>query len=262
MIRFVFLLTDFGLNDPYVAQMKMVIYSELKCNVIDISHGVSPFNTLNGAFFLKANWKYLPHHSICLVVVDPGVGSDRDIILCEASGERYVIAPDNGVVSWILDDIVKLWVIDKGFFKEVSSTFHGRDIFAPIAVRLINKTITPILKQVSKDSIKKIEPPDPLVNGNRLIAKVLHIDRFGNCVLSIPSSWKKTLFSKSLKLEKPKEVDIVPSTTYSFIPKGSVGIVDGSQGFLELGLNMASCSNYLGLQIGSECIILVKHKEV
>ena len=258
MIKYIFLLTDFGLKDPYVSQIKMVILSEADVNIVDISHEVSSFSILEGAFFLKSSWSYIPSKSITLVVIDPGVGSERKVIVSKDKRDRYIIAPDNGLISWVLDTIEEIWCVNLTLFDKVSSTFHGRDVFANLAVKIIKKEADPFLTKISKKDVITIERSEPVVEGNKLKTKVIHIDKFGNCVLSIPSSWKEKLKSRKIEMIYPLKQEIYFVKTYAYIPKGKIGILDGSQGFLELAVNMGSCKELLRLKVEDQCEFVLK----
>ncbi len=257
MIDYILLLTDFGLKDPYISQIKMILYKNTDCTIIDISHDVSPYNIVQAAFFLKACWNYIPDNSVCIAVVDPGVGTERNILVMQ-DGTKYVIAPDNGVISWILNKDSKLWYVNMEFFQGVSYTFHGRDIFVPVAIRIYNDKVYEVLKEISKDEIVRLQDPVPELADNRLKATVISIDKFGNCVLNIPSFWKEKIWNKKLYLNQPKKLRIYPSSTYSQIPCDRIGLVDGSQGFLELASYVSSCKDILGLNIGDKCVIVLE----
>ena len=154
MGTFITLTTDFGLRDGYVAAMKGVIYSiNPEATIVDISHNIEPQNIRQAAFVLSTAYKYFPSYTIHLVVVDPGVGTNRRAIIFKTPRAQFV-APDNGVLSYVIDAFSPQPVADSGRFKSgpdaqayvitkseywrkpVSRTFHGRDIFAPVAARL------------------------------------------------------------------------------------------------------------------------------
>ena len=136
------LTTDFGLTDHFVGAMKGVIASTAPlAQIEDISHQLEKFDIMEAAFFIGEFWKLWPKKTIHVVVVDPGVGSSRRPMLVEAGGQ-YFISPDNGVLTFVMKDAVKWSAREltntKYFSKQVSRTFHGRDIFAPIAGHLAN----------------------------------------------------------------------------------------------------------------------------
>src|SRR5580692_6769630 len=139
------LTTDFGTSDHFVGVMKGVILGiSPRARIVDITHEIAPYEVSEAAFVIAQAWRYFPKGSIHVVVVDPGVGSARRPILCEAEGQ-FFIAPDNGVLSMIYDagqHRVRVISNEKLFLKRVSKTFHGRDVFAPAAAHL-SKGLTP-----------------------------------------------------------------------------------------------------------------------
>src|SRR5947209_1391500 len=143
--RAITLLTDFGSADYYVAAMKGVILGiHPEAQLVDISHEITPFGIPQAAFVLSQAWQHFPKGTVHLIVVDPGVGSERRPILAEAGGQRFV-APDNGVLTMALESLgggpaMHEITNDQFFRKPTSRTFHGRDIFAPVAAHLANGT--------------------------------------------------------------------------------------------------------------------------
>jgi len=193
--RIITLLTDFGLAEPYLAAMKGVILEiNPEVNIIDISHQIESHSIAEASFILLNSYHYFPSGSIHMVVVDPEVGSSRRPLLVQT--ERYFfIAPDNGVLSYPLSrERVKLAVEinrSKYFLKQVSCTFHGRDIFAPVAAWLSRGVEARKFGSVIKE-YQKIRFPSLERKGNRQwVAEVLHIDKFGNIISNIDrSQWR------------------------------------------------------------------------
>ncbi len=256
-----FLLTDFGLQDPYVGQMKAILWSQVpEAKILDLSHGVRPHNVLQAAFFLASSWPYLPSESIGLAVIDPGVGTSRSILLLRR-GEKTVLAPDNGLLSLLLNSWpdCRVWSINTSTpEKEISSTFHGRDVFAPLASGLA--------QGVGPDQLgTEIEPAKsrvsfwtpPSLQADRVQAAVVHVDHFGNCVLNLEAElWGGRLpADKPIDLLHPRLQAVYPVSTYAQIPDAQVGILAGSQGYLELACNQRSCARDMGLDIGDQCIL-------
>lgn len=184
------LLTDFGNKDNFVGVMKGVI---LKINpqakIIDLSHNVASQNILEAAFLLQNSFKYFPKNTIHLAVVDPGVGSKRRKLLVKTK-DYYFVAPDNGVLSPLLKkegarEIIEI-TNDRYFLKPVSCTFHGRDIFAPVAAHLsLGERISVFGK--STETIKHLAFPLARRLKNKLKGEVIYVDRFGNLVTNITS---------------------------------------------------------------------------
>jgi len=182
------LLTDFGLKDPYVASMKGVILSiNPRCTLVDITHQVSPHDIREGAFILARAYSNFPKGTIHLSVVDPGVGSARKPILI-VTKNYFFVGPDNGLFTITLKtETVKQAVVltnQKFFLSEISSTFHGRDIFAPVAAYLSlgvkSESFGPSIK-----SWCEISFPAPVMKQGKLIGEIVHVDAFGNLASNI-----------------------------------------------------------------------------
>lgn len=260
-IKIFCLLTDFGLDDMYVGQVKGVILQNIpNANIIDLSHNILPHNILQGSFYLTSSWPYLPDNSITIVVVDPGVGSSRDILIMD-SGEKIVIAPDNGILYPLIEKYsfnFKLYSLNfEGFYnrvssKEVSSTFHGRDIFAPLGVyTALGYDIKEISKEIHIDKIKRLQFPRIDFNENKIEFQIIHIDRFGNCVTNIEEKYFDMLCRKNLTL-KPYGKRLYLVESYSYIQGEEIGLIKGSQGYLELCLFEKSFAKKYKVNIGDK----------
>lgn len=250
------LLTDFGLNDPYVAQMKSVLLAKAPgCTFLDISHQVLPQEILQAGFFLAATFSYLPGGTVCLAVVDPGVGTQRRILVLEKQG-RTVLAPDNGLLGLLLAEPGenRLTALPPGPEQQgVSRTFHGRDLFAPLAADLAHHGPRHLPgRQISPDTLVTLSTPVPRHSGSSLTASVVHVDRFGNCVLNLRvAGWASLLRpGHKLTLILPARERVLVVDTYAWIPDQGVGLLQGSQGYYELACNRDSCAERLGLAIG------------
>ncbi len=249
---FIVLLTDFGTRDGYVAAMKGValsIYPDLR--FIDVTHDVSSFKIESASYILKTVFDYFPEGSIFLTVVDPGVGTDRKGIAVNV-GKRYLVGPDNGVFSWILTRFPYEAHELKNkelFLKNVSSTFHGRDIFAPVAAHLARGI--PL-----KDVGPKIDPiianwVNPVVTPHGFLARVIHVDKFGNVITNILKDYK--LSKCSYITLNGDRYPIVK--TYGNVPNGAVCALWGSYGHLEISANRENCAKKLQLSIGNDLVI-------
>ena len=188
------ILTDFGLADGYVGAMKGVILSLApQVTIVDISHQVRPQGVREAAFVLYTAYRYFPPRTVHLVVVDPGVGGERRAIAMEAEGFRFV-APDNGVLSYVLaSGKVGLIVhLNKPAYWRpfVSPTFHGRDLFAPVAAHLLRGVPLRELGEPISDPVSfPIPSPRRLAKG-LYRGEVIHVDRFGNLITNLaPLSW-------------------------------------------------------------------------
>ncbi|MCJ2165382.1 MULTISPECIES: SAM-dependent chlorinase/fluorinase [unclassified Pseudodesulfovibrio] len=252
--RTIGLITDFGLTDPYVGQIKAVLAKKAPhCTVVDISHDVEPFNTAQAGFFLAASYEHFPEDAVILAVVDPGVGTNRKII-CLEIGNRLLVAPDNGLLSLALKfswTDVRAFDLSRAVDapKKVSHTFHGRDVFAPLVAWLA-------LGGRPQDLGDEMDPADLVsrtwsnasISTGKAQGHVLHIDRFGNCVLNIEAGSLGT--PANLRMISPAGGRLAYVTTYAEMPEGEPGLLEGSQGFLELAVNQRSAAKRFGLSMG------------
>lgn len=254
------LLTDFGLNDPYVGQVKGVLARQApQSRILDVSHGVEPFQIGQAAFFLAASAAYFPHDTVFMAVVDPGVGSDRRIVFA-CIEQQFFIAPDNGLLGLLLCPRAlagrDIRLYDVAYVSgSASATFHGRDVFAPLAAELATGTPPESLGGVIL--LESLVPhpattPRPLTTADkssRISAHVLHVDRFGNVVLNLQSG---ELFSSLIGSGQHKGAPAYPRAvrTYSDLSEHEVGLLEGSQGLLELAVNQGSAAKLMGCQVG------------
>ncbi|MFW5836519.1 MAG: SAM hydrolase/SAM-dependent halogenase family protein [Desulfovibrionaceae bacterium] len=261
MSRSIALLTDFGLKDPYVGQMKAVLAGHAKTHhILDICHEIEPFNVIQAGFYLAVSYPYFPEGSIFVAVVDPGVGTPRRIVLAERSN-RIFLAPDNGLLSMVLDGAssLKVWDVSRAAVDiQASATFHGRDIFAPLAARLASGVRPQELGREVDVSSLRIEPwKSPRSQDDGVEADVLHVDRFGNCILNLRTGeWLERLTQwtePGLVILNRFPVKVIG--TYGELEENHVGLLAGSQGFLELAMNRRSAAKNLSLKIGSSVML-------
>ncbi|NOY78007.1 MAG: SAM-dependent chlorinase/fluorinase, partial [Calditrichaeota bacterium] len=183
------LITDFGTKDGYPAIMKGVVLSiSPQAQIVDISHEISPQAIDEAAFVLFNTYKYFPKGTLFTIVVDPGVGTDRKII--GVTTENYAfLAPDNGVLSAVFasESACRVYEItEKRFFlPEISATFHGRDIFAPVSGQFLNG-LTFSEMGVETRTFQRGNPLKAAVSGDKISGKIVYIDRFGNLISNIP----------------------------------------------------------------------------
>ncbi len=225
------LLTDFGYHDPFVGIMKGVILAIApKAQLVDLCHAVPPQDVRTAAFHLRVSSPYFPKGSVFVTVVDPGVGTARRILWARTAKHQF-LAPDNGVLSWIDEPLVELREVTnkKLFLSKVSSTFHGRDIFAPVAGHLARgaapKTLGPKSRPSWEIEFPKVQFERGLVRG-----EIIGFDRFGNAVTNIP---RESVVKSAQVYFGASDVGEV-SPTYAGRPEGSVMAIIGSSGFLEL----------------------------
>jgi hypothetical protein len=260
--RTVSLLTDFGTHSPYVGILKGVIWSQApEANILDLSHEVSPFDVAEAAFLLETSWRWLPPRTIHVVVVDPGVGGPRKPIL--ALGERGLyVAPDNGVLSYVLasDSVTTVYELTEEHFwlKPVSSTFHGRDIFAAVAGWIASGVEPERMGEVLEKPLV-LPLPRPRAEGSSLLGQVLHVDRFGNLVTNITRSMLETVLEKyGLKgfvASVGQEACQRHVEHYGQAEPGAVVSLFGSSGYLELSAREASAAQRLGAGVGTQVLV-------
>ena len=231
------LLTDFGTRDPYVAAMKGVIASRCEAPIVDLSHEIAPFDVWEAAFFLRDVVPYWPEGTIFVCVVDPGVGSARRIIAVESEG-RVFLAPDNGLLHFVEGDAYDV-TNESLFLPRGTTTFHGRDRFAPVAAALANGLPITELGPRIDDRVPLDYTP----------GCIIRIDRFGNCITDLvpPSS----LYGVVVCDQRIDEI----RTTYS--GDGPFLIV-GSTGCIEISVDGGSAASLLEFRRGDRVTIVPK----
>lgn len=253
------LLTDFGLDDPYVGQLKGVLHRLApSVPVIDISHGVPPHRVETAAFFLAASHPHFPAGSIFLCVVDPGVGTPRGLVSME-SGGQVMLAPDNGLLHLAAEarpDAVLRRLDPARLPDPQSATFHGRDVLAPLAARLTaGESLAAFGDPVLSTDLDRPAWAVPRREADGVHAAVLHVDRFGNVVLNLSLREWNWLAACRLHLPDGTLIDIARAATYADIPAGRTGLVAGSQGYLELAADKVSAAERHWLRPGAEVLL-------
>lgn len=259
------LLTDFGLSDHFVAVMKGVILNiNRDVELVDISHAVPPQDVMHAAFLLKSTYAYFPTDTIHVVVVDPGVGTQRRALLV-SSEKGYFIAPDNGVLSCIYEDAgvgeVRDITADHYFLKPRTGTFDGRDVFAPVAAWL-SKGVSLSSFGDPISNYKKLELPTPLpVQEGVLKCKILYIDHFGNLVSNLSREQFKEYLDAS---EKRRFAFRVGEHTVSKLRQAyaegepdEVFAILGSSDLVEFSVNGGNAAALTHAGIGSDVLFKV-----
>ncbi|MEA3306559.1 MAG: SAM-dependent chlorinase/fluorinase [Elusimicrobiota bacterium] len=257
---FIALLSDFGTNDPFVATMKGVILSKTpQTQIIDITHKIPPQDIITGAFYLMSCMSYMPKKTLFLCVVDPSVGMGRGIIWAKTKNYQF-ICPDNGIISWVeeIEPIEESRFINNSrlFLKKISSTFHGRDIMAPVAAEIakgfLEKNIGPIFKEYRKNPF-----PRQTKTGNRILGKVIAIDNFGNVITSIDQKYirAKSIFTISEKTIKGLKL------TYASVDEGADLALIGSFGFVEFSVRGGSFAKNHDIKIGQKVEAIISLDE-
>src|SRR5262245_793572 len=241
------LTTDFGLSDPFVGIMKGVILRITPdAQLVDISHDIRSYDITEAAFVIENTYRYFPEGTVHVVVVDPGVGSARRPIAALSHGQFFV-APDNGALSTILENEAYHIQNSRLFLKSVSQTFHGRDIFAPVAAHLASGTPLETVGTRISDFIRK-PLPTPRRQGRKIIATVLRIDKFGNVITNLRRS--------DLTSDFTIRVGGLPitrlSTNFSEAEPGEFFAIEGSTGYIEIALKQASAADRLNVTGGVE----------
>jgi S-adenosylmethionine hydrolase len=258
------LLSDFGLKDPYVAEMKAVILSiHPQAHIVDITHQIEKFNIRMGAFILASAAPYFPAGTIHVAVVDPGVGTKRLPIIVETKRSCYV-GPDNGLLMLAAqkEGIAHVYHINNPQYMlpRISRTFHGRDVFAPVAAHLA-KGIFPSEFGPEIHDYAFPEFAKPLVRKGELFGEVLHIDDFGNVVSNISMEDLEKMgigkgCSLSVKLNG-KMLTIKLCSAYGEVPAKAPLAIIGSSDFLEVSVNQGSASRMFKAKIGNPlCVSL------
>ena len=254
------LTTDFGLKDSYVAEMKAVILSiSPNVNIIDVTHEIDKFNTRMGAFLLASAAPYFPKGTIHVAVVDPGVGTERHPLIIQTKQNLFV-GPDNGVLTLAAENqgIEHVYEIRerKTMLREISNTFHGRDVFAPAAAHLANgKPPTEFGPEIHE--VSTLKTVKPIKRKGVLVGEVIHIDDFGNVItnlgqkeleqMSIRDRIKIRLAGTKLDLKLCKAYDEVKTQE----PLATIG----SHKFVEIAINQGNAANTLKIKVGDEATL-------
>jgi len=254
------LTTDYGTNDHLVGTLKGVI---LKINpdvtIVDITHEVAPYDVLDGALAIASAYRYFPARTIHVVIVDPGVGTERRPLL--VSGEtQYFVAPDNGVLSLVYEQETALLVrhatAEHYFLQPVSKTFHGRDIFAPVAGWLSKGWQSASMGEEISD-YKRFALPKPKAADGVTQGTVLRMDHFGNLLTNFrPDDMPDgALKSGTLKMQvNGKEVKRLVETFAQGEPGEPVALV-GSSGFIEIAVNKGNAARVVGAGRGAAVVV-------
>ncbi len=248
------LLTDFGTEDGYVGAMKGVIYGDLpNANVVDISHQIEPFNIRQAAFSLLNYAIYYPANTVHVVVVDPGVGTSRKALIVKTEN-HYFIGPDNGVFSFIYQILdFSVYEIKKtNFDRKVSHTFHGRDIFAPVAVKILKNQSLKSFAEPTNSYVSFYEQYQRF-SENKLRLKVVHVDHFGNLILNFNrQDWKNIGQPTETKLLLDRGFLYGIKETFGDEKEGQVLTLWDSSGYLQIAQNKGNASQLLGMAVGDE----------
>ena len=253
------LLTDFGLFAPYVGTMKGVILGiDSGVQIVDITHGIGAQNVDEAAFVLKNSYAYFPRGTIHLVVVDPGVGSDRAVLVVKTEAYTFV-APDNGVLKYVFDENPGAAVFRMTnrvyFLEKVSDTFHGRDIFAPVAAHLSKGVAVEVVGEPFLEYVVG-EIKRPSVDPKKVAGEIVYIDGFGNAVTNIDGELLAGCEEVKIRV-KSTVVDRI-RRTYADVPAGEPLVLVGSGGTLEISIHGGSAKERIGFSVGDSVTVFLE----
>ncbi len=252
------LTTDFGTRDWFVGTMKGVIACIApKATIVDLAHDLPPGEIRGGAFALAVSCRFFPKGTVHLAVIDPGVGSRRKAIAVQTAKGIFV-GPDNGVLSWALakEKIAAIHALENEdcFLQPLSQTFHGRDVFAPVAAHLSRGVPIKKLGPPLKDFVR-LKWPEPRKQRGGIEGEVVYIDRFGNAITNLESTLLRGSAGASCEVYA-KGRRICPLRTFyqGVAPKTPIALA-GSSGFLEIAVNGGSAEKLLGVRIGTRVVL-------
>ncbi len=260
--RIITLMTDFGTSDHYVGVMKGVILNiNPQVQIVDVTHAIPPQDVSGAAFLIDSAYRYFPTGTIHVIVVDPGVGSERQAIVCQTE-TAYFVCPDNGILTHILRDEERIYTVavenSAYFLPQVSNTFHGRDIFAPVAARLsrgipIDKLGSPAAQPV------QLPIPKPQVMDKAIIGQVIWIDSFGNLVTNISHEILQVLEGRDNVVIHAGSAEIDHfNRSYTESAVGEALAIVGSFNRLEISINQGNAAQVLGLKRGDTITICME----
>lgn len=252
--------TDFGMQDHFIGVMKGVVKKiDPEIDIVDLANEIPSYNLAAASFVVDKNFAYFPQGTVFLVVVDPGVGTDRKILLVEHGG-YYFIAPDNGVLTPVLrKDEKRVWVIVKNrfFLVEGTSTFEARDKMAPVAAHLL-KGVNPA--EFARETAEFIlnEHYFPIKLDDSIVGRIVYIDRFGNCITNVPRDYLFYILSTSRFKKfrvKIKDTDIIEYCDTYARGGDEPFMLTGSHQNLEIAMNRASAAQYLNISLNQKILI-------
>lgn len=249
------LITDFGTRDYFVAAMKGAILSvNPRAIVVDVTHEISPQDAKSASFTLRACYTDFPPKTIFVAVVDPGVGSRRRAILVETN-KYFFVAPDNGLLSFVFEEEKDYHVFeltDKKYFNQnISRTFHGRDVFAPVAAHLSKGVETDKLGREITDFVRFKTDKPRKISENETEAEIIYADNFGNLITNLTKNDLPERFALEIKeiiIEKYLEF-------FAQAGKGELFMILGSAGFLEIAAFKDSAKKILNVKAGDRVLI-------
>ncbi len=268
MNRIITLTTDFGLQDGYVGAMKGVILSiNPEATIVDITHEIAPQNIEQGAFLFAATYRYFPENTIHVVVVDPGVGGARRPIAAQV-GKTAFVGPDNGVLARAIgqgkefaqegNSVLEVVHLNRPeyWLPEISHTFHGRDVFAPVAGHLSLGVPLKALGEEIRDWVRLSSVSPTRREDGALVTDVIHIDHFGNVVINVARGDLKDIKNDKLVIKIANQQIHGLNKSYSDVASGQPVALFGSSGYLEVGIRDGSAARSFGIHLGDRVILV------
>ncbi|RLF24401.1 MAG: hypothetical protein DRN15_03170 [Thermoprotei archaeon] len=263
------LLTDFGTRDPYVAAMKGVILSICpEARIVDLTHDIEKHDIRQAAFVLLSCYKYFPRGTIHVVVVDPGVGTRRRAVVIKTR-RYFFVGPDNGVLQPAAcdDNIVECREISNTLLmrSSISRTFHGRDVFAPVAAYIAKGVpLRFIGPEVEPETLVKLYTPTARVEMRSIEGRVIYIDSFGNVVTNIDANTLRKIgvhYGDIVGISVGRRHIVVKlCRTYGEVGKGELLALIDSFNYLEIAVNQGKASEILGARIGDR-VRVTRHEQ-
>jgi len=259
------LTTDFGTADPYVGIMKGVILNiNPDAEIVDLTHDIRAYDVLEAAYAVAQAYRYFPSRTVHLVVVDPGVGTPRRPLLVSAGTHQFV-CPDNGVLSVVFANeteglTVRAIEASHYYLEPVSNTFHGRDVFAPVAGWLSRRVEVEKFGEPITDYVKYAPPAPKRLNDKLVKGVVIHVDRFGSLRTNITPHDVPEIFGadpKPFKIMAGKAEITNVRSAYAEGAQGELFAIVGSTGFIEISSNRASAAQVVGTGKGTEVGIVL-----
>jgi S-adenosyl-L-methionine hydrolase (adenosine-forming) len=247
--------TDFGLSDPYVAMIKGVVLSiNPQAKLIDLSHQISAGSILQAGSLIQESYPYFPKGTIHLGVVDPGVGSRRRLIALNAE-DHFFVGPDNGIFWPVIKNLSQVKIVHltqtRYFLPHITRTFHGREIFAPVAAHLSTGVELEMFGDEITDPVS-LSLPEPRQKDGFLYGRIIRVDNFGNLISNISSSeLDQFLKSSQPVIEVGKIIIRKMSGIYADVDEGEPLAQINSSDLVEIAVNMGRASEYIGVDAGA-----------
>lgn len=266
-VNLITLTTDFGLQDPFVGQIKGAILGRnLQARIVDLTHAIEPHNILAGAVTIRSSYHSFPKGTVHMVIVDPGVGSQRNIIALMVD-DHIFIAPDNGSLTFLMRDR-KVQAVHRVenrslFPNEISATFHGRDIMAPVAAALADgMLLDEVGPEIELEECVQLDIPATQYDENGITGRVIYIDRFGNIRTTVTSftlaQYQPSSFA-GIFIGQHKINSI--SSTYSDVAPGELLALIDSAGHLEIATNKGNAAETTSCKIGDPVNVMMDQEQ-